>query len=148
MTIPFWAAMAAMVVAGAAVTTQATLNARTALVMGDGLWAGLLSFAVGFCVLLSIVLMRGTAPQTGVLQNMPWWLWLGGVCGVWIVCAGALSLPVLGAVVALSALILGQVIMGMVIDQTGAFGLPVREIDGKRVLAVMLVVGGLALSRA
>lgn len=148
MTVPFWAALAAMIVAGAAITTQAALNARTALVVGDGLWAGLFSFAVGFCVLLMIVLMRGTAPQNGALQNMPWWLWMGGVCGVWIVCASALSMPVLGAVMALSALILGQVIMGLVIDFTGAFGLPVREIDWRRALAVLLVIGGLALSRA
>lgn len=148
MAIPFWGALVAMIVAGAAVTTQATLNAGMARAVGDGLWAALLSFAVGFVVLLAIIVMRGTAPQMGGFQAVPWWLWLGGVCGVWIVCAGALSLPVLGAVMALSALILGQVCMGVLIDATGAFGLPTREIDGKRIMALALVIGGLALSRA
>lgn len=148
MAIPFWGALVAMVVAGAAVMTQATLNARMAKAVGDGLWAALVSFGVGFVVLLAIIALRGTAPQSAGLRDLPWWLWLGGVCGVWIVCAGALSLPVLGAVMALSALIVGQVAMGVVIDATGAFGLPTREIDGKRVAALVMVIGGLALSRA
>ncbi|MGL4321669.1 MAG: DMT family transporter [Paracoccaceae bacterium] len=148
MAIPFWGALAAMIVAGAAVTTQATLNARMAMAVGDGLWAALLSFGVGFMVLLTIISLRGTAPQIANLPTVPWWVWLGGVCGVWIVCAGALSLPVLGAVMALSALILGQVTMGVLIDATGAFGLPMREIGGKRILALVMVIGGLALSRA
>jgi bacterial/archaeal transporter family-2 protein len=148
MAIPFWGALVAMIVAGAAVTAQATLNARMAMAVGDGLWAALLSFGVGFVVLLAVITLRGTAPQMGGLPGVPWWVWLGGVCGVWIVCAGALSLPVLGAVMALSALILGQVCMGVLIDATGAFGLPTRDIDGKRILALVLVIGGLALSRA
>ncbi|MFM2390968.1 MAG: hypothetical protein RLZZ437_2523 [Pseudomonadota bacterium] len=148
MAIPFWGALVAMIVAGAAVTAQATLNARMAIAVGDGLWAALLSFGVGFVVLLAVITLRGTALQMGGLPGVPWWVWLGGVCGVWIVCAGALSLPVLGAVMALSALILGQVCMGVLIDATGAFGLPTREIDGKRILALVLVIGGLALSRA
>jgi bacterial/archaeal transporter family-2 protein len=148
MAIPFWGALVAMIVAGAAVTAQATLNARMAIAVGDGLWAALLSFGVGFVVLLVIITLRGTTPQIGGLPGVPWWVWLGGVCGVWIVCAGALSLPVLGAVMALSALILGQVCMGVLIDATGAFGLPTREIDGKRILALVMVIGGLALSRA
>ena len=78
MAIPFWGALVAMIVAGAAVTTQATLNAGMARAVGDGLWAALLSFAVGFVVLLAIIVMRGTAPQMGGFQAVPWWLWPPG----------------------------------------------------------------------
>ena len=38
-------------------TTQATLNAGMARAVGDGLWAALLSFAVGFVVLLAIIVV-------------------------------------------------------------------------------------------
>jgi bacterial/archaeal transporter family-2 protein len=147
MSTAFWTALAAMVVSGMAVASQGPINARMAMFAGGWQSAALVSFGIGFAALLVLNLMLGALPDITTLREAPWWLWMGGVCGIWIVCAAAMSLPVLGAVTALSALVLGQMIAGLVIDATGAFGLPLREIGWSRIGAVMLVVAGLGLSR-
>lgn len=144
----FWIAVMAMVISGVAVAAQGPLNARVAHFIGDGLVAAMISFAVGFFLLLVVNLVRGTMPSAGaVVTGLPPWLWLGGLCGVWIVCAAVFSVPVIGALTALAALILGQLIAGMVIDAVGAFGLPHRKVEWHRLVAVLCVGTGLFLSR-
>ncbi len=144
----FWVALAAMIISGIAVASQGPINARLATVVGGWQSAALISFGTGFVVLLALNMLRpGAASGLQALGAAPWWLWLGGICGIWIVCAAALSLPVLGAVTAIAALILGQVLGAMAIDAIGAFGVPQREIGWNRIAAVALVAGGVGLSR-
>ncbi len=147
MSSAFWAALAAMIISGVAVASQGPINARMAMIAGGWQHAALLSFAIGFTGLLVLNLSHAGLPDLSLLRVAPWWAWLGGVCGIWIVCAAAMSLPVLGAVTAVSALVLGQIGAGLVIDATGAFGLPVREISWTRLGAAALVMAGLGLSR-
>lgn len=148
MQSPFWVALAAMIVAGLAAASQGPINARFAAVSGSWQHAALVSFGTGFFIILALVLLRPGAPVgLQALQNAPWWLWIGGICGLWIVGAAALSLPVLGAVTATSALILGQVVGALVIDAVGAFGLQQRDIGWNRIAAVLLVAAGVGLSR-
>jgi transporter family-2 protein len=46
-----------------------------------------------------------------------------------------------------AAAVFGQLMAGIVIDAIGAFGLEARAISPTRILAVVLVMGGLLLSR-
>jgi transporter family-2 protein len=55
--------------------------------------------------------------------------------------------PQLGAVSTVAALIFGQVITAMLLDATGAFGLPLHEISWQRIGAALLIFSGLVLSR-
>jgi transporter family-2 protein len=48
-------------------------------------------------------------------------------------------------VAAVSLVIVGQLLMGMIIDQFGLFGAAVRPIDLTRLLAVGLLLGGAVL---
>ena len=108
----------------------------------------MISFAIGFFLLLLVNLLRGaTAAQVLSMKDVPPWLWLGGLCGVWIVCAAVFSVPVIGVLTALAALILGQMLAGMVIDAVGAFGLPQRPQAWPRIGAVLCVTAGLFLTR-
>jgi bacterial/archaeal transporter family-2 protein len=148
MVFGFWLAVCAMVLSGMAVATQGPINARLGHVVGDPLVAAMASFAIGFALLLAVNLVRGALPEPSLaLRDVPPWLWLGGLCGVWIVCAGVFSVPVIGALTALAALILGQMLAGIVIDAYGAFGLPQRPLAWNRVAAVLCVGLGLCLSR-
>lgn len=148
MFISFWAAVAAMFVSGVAVAVQGPANARVAAYVGDPLIAAMGSFAVGFFFLLALNLFRGNLflGDTTALR-VPAWVWLGGLCGVWIVCAAVFSVPVVGSLTALAALILGQTCAGIAIDAIGAFGLPARPIAWNRLAAVLCIGTGVVLSR-
>jgi transporter family-2 protein len=52
------------------------------------------------------------------------------------------TLPRMGATTAVTLIIIGQLVMGMLIDQFGWFGVAVRPIDGWRVAAVVLLLAG------
>ncbi len=51
-------------------------------------------------------------------------------------------MPRLGATTAIALIIIGQLMIGMVIDQFGLFGVPLRSIDGWRVSAAILLIAG------
>lgn len=142
-----WIALLAIMAGGAAIATQAPINARLAAHVGDGVAAAAISFGVGFLVLGALTLARGTVPGTEALAAVPWWAWIGGALGTIYVASALWAVHVLGAVTMVAALILGQLVAAIVLDATGAFGIAVREISLTRIAAVGLVAAGLVLSR-
>ena len=58
------------------------------------------------------------------------------------------TMPRLGATTALALIIIGQLVMGILIDQFGLFGVPVRPIDLMRFIgAGLLIAGGYLIVR-
>ncbi len=147
MAVGFWVAIAVMLVAGAAVALQAPINGRMAAFAGGTLPASIISFALGLALLSALALVRGEWPTLAGLAQAPWWAWTGGALGAWFVWGTAFSVDALGLVTLVAVVILGQVLAGVVIDSVGAFGLPVRDISWSRALSVLLVLGGVLLSR-
>jgi bacterial/archaeal transporter family-2 protein len=136
-----------IIAAGMALSTQAPLNASLARVLGQPVAAAAVSFGVGFAVLtLLSVLLGGTAPLSR-LPAAAWWQVAGGFLGAFYVWAVIWGVPSLGVVTTVAALILGQMVAALVLDATGAFGLPVHAITPQRLAAGGLVAAGLVLSR-
>jgi transporter family-2 protein len=75
-------------------------------------------------------------------RTLPWYMLGSGVFGVVLYLTLMHTLPRLGATTAIALIIVGQLAMGMLIDQFGWFGVPVRPIDGTRVAAVILLLAG------
>lgn len=147
MTPSIWIALAAIALGGAAIATQAPVNARLALHLGDPVLAAAISFFVGFLALGTIVVFRGALPGLANAGAVPWWAWFGGAMGAIYVWAAIWSVGLLGVVTLVSALVFGQLTAALIIDAVGGFGVPVREITLTRVMAVLLVGAGLVLSR-
>lgn len=141
-------ALAVMVAAGAVLATQAPINAALAGQTGDPLVAACISFLVGTVVLGAIWVSRGTALPTGIVTAAPPWVWFGGALGAFYIAAMIWAVPVIGAFSATMAVIVGQLTAALVLDRIGAFGLPVHEISPARLIGLVLVLAGLALSRA
>ncbi len=142
-----WVAMAAIAIGGAAIATQAPINARLASHVGDPVAAAAISFLVGFLVLAAVAVARGAVPGLGEMAAAPWWAWIGGALGAIYVWAAVWSVGTLGVVTMVAALIFGQLAAALFLDAVGAFGLQVREISLTRIAAVCLVGAGLVLSR-
>ena len=137
----------AIILGGAAIALQAPINGRLAMVTGGPIIAAAISFGVGFALLTVIALARGDPAFPSGVAQLPWWIWTGGALGTIYVAAAAWSVPQIGVVTMVAALIFGQMFAALILDATGAFGLPVREISMTRILAVLFVVAGIVLSR-
>lgn len=141
------AALAVIVLGGAAIAIQAPVNARLSRHVGDPVTAAAISFAVGFVALSLISASRGGLQGLVTARGVPWWAYCGGLLGAIYVWAAAWSVSHLGVVTLVAALILGQLLAALALDATGAFGLPVKDISLTRIAAVLLVTAGIVLSR-
>lgn len=139
--------LAGIILGGVFLSSQAPINAALARSLGDPLLAACISFGVGFLVLTVVSALRGAWPLGSAVVAAPWWSWLGGFLGAFYVAIVIWGVPQLGAVSTVAALIFGQVIAAMLLDATGAFGLPVHEISWQRICAALLIFSGLILSR-
>ncbi len=132
-----------MVIGGAAVAIQPTLNARLAEKTGF-LQAATISFAVGTLVLLLISLSSGQ----GSFRRIPdadWWQLTGGLFGAFFVTMTILGVPRIGTTAVLALTIVSQLTAGLVMDHYGLLGMRVIPIDFKRICGVALLLAGVFL---
>lgn len=79
------------------------------------------------------------------LQNwrvLPWWTYVVGVLGLLLFLTINFTIPRIGTTAAISLIIVGQLIAGVVIDQFGLFGVDIRTMDSLRLLGVALLITG------
>jgi transporter family-2 protein len=78
-------------------------------------------------------------------QNAPWYSWLGGIIGVAIIYLVAASIPSVGVANATTAIIVGQVLTAIIIDQFGGFGLERMACSPKQIFGLVLLAIGAKL---
>lgn len=76
----------------------------------------------------------------------PAWLWLGGLCGAFIVLSVTVAGPRIGTAATIALLIAGQLAMGAAIDRFGLFGLERIPLSSTRVVGLVLLAVGAALT--
>jgi transporter family-2 protein len=132
---------------GAAITVQAGLNAQVARTLGHPLWATMVSLIVSIISILPmLVLFRAGPPTISTVLNTPWWIWIGGALGAFFITVALTTAPELGAVVFIAAVVMGQMIVSLMLDQFAIAGFPSRPITVMRVVGVMLVIAGVVIS--
>lgn len=145
------AAILSVVAGGMAIATQAPINATLNRALGDPVLTACVSFFVGFAALFAVWLVslavRGGGAPLPDLAALPGWVWIGGMLGTVYVLAALWSVPKLGVLTVVAAVVFGQLAASLVIDAVGAFGLEPRAISPTRIAAVVLVMAGLLLSR-
>lgn len=141
-------ALVALVAAGAVLSVQAPVNAALARGVGDPVLAAALNFLVGFLFLAVTALVRGVDAGQISIAAVPLWAWLGGFMGGFYIVTLILTVPVTGALTAVAAVIFGQLILAVLLDHNGAFGLPVHELTLPRLAGIGLVLAGVLLTRA
>lgn len=140
--------LAVIILAGSMAALQAPMNAALGAGLGSGTAVATISFGVGFAVLLVVITFSGDLPNLARAWDVNGWLLIGGLLGAFYVWAILWTIPVLGVVTAVSGMILGQLVVALIMDAVGSFGLPTTAITPQRMLAVAMVAGGLVLSKA
>jgi bacterial/archaeal transporter family-2 protein len=132
--------------AGVLLPVQAGINAQLRSAVGSPLAAALVSFLVGTVGLAAVVLLlRESLTLRPAWIATPWWYWIGGLIGAGYVVATIVLAPRLGAATMIAAIVAGQMIASLLLDQYGLLGFPVHPIGGVRVLGAALVIGGVML---
>lgn len=132
---------------GLAMAIQTSLNTQLRSAVGSTLNAALISFIVGSCVLAILVLLQSTAkPSFTQLQQIPWYLYLGGCLGVYAISISIYTAPQLGLLTFTGLVIFGQVLSSMFIDHFAWFGLNKTPISLTRLLGAIAIFIGVLLT--
>ncbi len=124
-----------VVAAGAVLSVQAAINGRLGQTVGV-LRSSLVTFSVGTLVTGLLILFFEPA-QAVSLFDVPKWQLTGALFGVVYMMVMVGAVPVVGTAVATVAVIVGQLAMGMLIDNFGWLGNTAIELSGSRVLAML-----------
>ena len=132
---------------GTLVALQAPTNAMLSKAVGSPVNAAFISFSVGLLALVIAVLALGVRPSVSDMRALPWYAWTGGLYGAIFVAIAAFAAPRIGVTQLLVVSIAGQIVMALILDKSGAFGLPKTDITPLRIAGVALVFAGVFLVR-
>jgi transporter family-2 protein len=135
-----------ILVAGALQAWGPPMNGALRNALSNPWLASLISFlpVVAFLGVLFFCVPR-PLPTADGLNSMPWWAPLGGLVGAFAVIAGLLFVNKVGAGAFAGLTITANIIMSLVIDQFGLFGMEVHHLSIWRVIGAALMVGGISL---
>lgn len=104
--------------------------------------------ALGTAVITGVVLVVVRQSADGYVAGVrqPPWLWIGALMGAIVVFTITFAGPRLGTAATIGLLIAGQLAMGALIDRFGLFGLDRIALHWPRVLGIVLLAIGAALS--
>lgn len=151
-------AVLAALATGTAIALQSTMNGRAGAVIGP-IRTGILVNAVGGSMALLIVLLTVLAGGAGLIptgllsftgRTVPaWrlfsWIAFAGFLGITIIVGVSFAVQGVGVTAGLSAVILAQLLVGMLIDQVGGAGGIAIAIDLRRLAGVAAMALGVWL---
>ena len=132
---------------GVVFAVQTGINSQLRAFLASPLQAVFVSFIVGTAVVALALVAKREPPPLAKWASMPWWMWVGGLCGLFIVSTNILVVPRLGAALLTSLAIAGQLTTALALDHYGAFGFPVHQISLPRVAGAVLLLAGVVLIR-
>ncbi|MBF8643995.1 DMT family transporter [Pseudomonas pudica] len=132
--------------AGSMMPLQAVVNARLGRAIGGPIWAAALSALILTAILIVVALLANKPwPRPAQMGGLPWWAWIGGICGAIILSATAAVVPRIGAASMMALIMVGQVVAAIALDRLGWFGLPLQPLNTQRVLAALFLISGAVL---
>lgn len=131
--------------AGVATAFQAAANAGLSSRIGLGA-ALVVNTSIVLAGTLLFYLASGPHGRFFV-SSTPWTLYVGGICGFFVILSLAFAFPRIGAAVAIALVVLGQGATALAIDHFGLMGMPVEPVTLARVAGLFLVGAGIALTR-
>ncbi len=137
-----------VLLAGIMAPTQAGINSQLSQYLRSYYLAALVSFFVGSMALLGFsLLLRLSWPPLQEVARAPWWVWLGGFCGAFLVTVTIAAVPRLGATTMFAFFLAGQMLASLLLDHFGLLGYPQQSINLWRAAGVFLLLSGAILVR-
>lgn len=124
---------------------QTAINSKLRTFVQSPFTSSMISFTVGTIYLAVMTLISGKSLflSAETFSDNPWWIWLGGLLGVFYLTSNILLFPKLGGVQTVIMPISGQIIMSMLIDNFGWFASAVHPFGLTRLVGTIILVAGL-----
>jgi transporter family-2 protein len=114
----------AALIGGAVLPVQVAINALLKSYIGQPMQVTFISYLAGSIASLTICFFaRYPIPTLTSLSQTSWWMWVGGCLGTMYVWSTIFATPKIGAGLALSLTIAGQMIAALFLDHFGFIGL-------------------------
>lgn len=141
----FWQCALA-VVAGAMLPLQAAINSQLRHRLESHWYATIVSVLVStLSMIVFCLIIRAPLPNVSAAFAGPWWIWVGGIIGVFFVCCALTLAPILGTTSLIASIIGGQLLCSVLIDQFGLIGIPQHTITIQRAIGIVLLLAGVFL---
>jgi bacterial/archaeal transporter family-2 protein len=133
--------------AGAGIAAQSGTNAVLGRMLGHPMWASFWQFAAGtVLIMVMMVILRVPYPAFAATAAAgPWWVWIGFITGSYFVISALSLSPVIGVGGFIAALVAGQMIASLILDNYGLVGLAVRPLTLARAAGAAFIILGVAL---
>lgn len=128
--------------AGVGLPIQTSVNTRLRKKVGSPYNASLVSFVVALLFLSALLLITGQGLHIPLAQllNEPAWIWIGGICGLVFLTGNILLFSKLGGVQTVVLPVLGQILMGLIIDNFGLFYSQKTPLSVFRIAGAVMVI--------
>lgn len=99
----------------------------------------------GAIVVLFPLLLMGGGRLSG-WRSLPWYALCAGLFGLIVIAAISFMIPRLGVAASITAIVAGQLLVGLFLDHYGLLGASIHPIDGTRILGILVVLTGVWLT--
>ncbi|MEM9795086.1 MAG: DMT family transporter [Pseudomonadota bacterium] len=135
-----------MLAAGIGIPILAALNARLGANMGAPAAAAVVLFTVALATAGAVLIVTGPGTLARAV-GQPWHLFLAGMLIAFYVLSVTWIAPIFGVGNAVFFVLLGQILSAAVIDHFGLFGARVVPLTPLRVVGLLTMAAGLALTQ-
>ncbi|PTI46485.1 hypothetical protein BU120_01205 [Staphylococcus xylosus] len=130
---------------------QTAINSALGQQLHSSIMASLVSFTVGTIVLFILTLIFNKSLKVATFNNKQGKLkpiyFIGGILGVIFVTTNIILMPHLGAALTTIIVMLGQMLMGIIIDHFGLLGTNVNKVTSRKVSGIIAIMIGIILLR-
>ena len=133
--------------AGAAIATQATMNAKLGVLLNNSLIGTTIAFSFS-CIFTLVAASASTKhyPQLQTMQSVPIYLWFsGGALSAFGVAMFYYLIPKMGVGSMMSYALTGQIVIAIIASHFGWFDLPVKQINIVKSAGVVALIVGILL---
>lgn len=132
------------IMAGLGAAMMTAINDRLRAHLDVPFLTAFVSFLAGLLTIILIALLSGDMLSflSSDFEVIPWWTWVGGLLGMVSLSTVVLIFPKLGAVQTAVMPIVGQIVMGVLIDTFGWLNAKQIALSSSRIVGVGLVLLG------
>ena len=135
-----------MLLAGCGIPIMAALNANVGERVGSATLAAILLTLAALVCLIAWFVVENPDLNLDLGNLQPAYL-LAGVFFAFYIVSITASAPQIGVGNSVFLVLLGQTFSALLIDQLGLFGAPVIKLSTERMIGVLLMIAGIALTR-
>src|SRR5512133_2578941 len=128
---------------GAAVGLQSPLASMISQRLG--IFESVFIVHLGGAIVALIPLLFMGGGKLSQWRSLPWYALIAGVFGLVVISAISYSIPRIGVASATISIVVGQILIGTVLDHFGLLGASVRPLDLSRLLGLAVMMLGLWL---